>query len=230
MYDPNEQLVQEKLRTEYQWSTSQFGERQVLGTFLIKNTQTVAILFPTVEDIIVGNLPLNSWMVHPNSDTVHWADIRLVYERLSDFEDIFFTVDFRINPAYEQAFAKLKKRISQLRLDEWAIVKENGVLAQGLSELYNLYLSNNNTNQIELFDKLSENEKTALIYCFDTIGTKGDIVISQAVKATGLSRPVFTSLFKKLSLYKGAEVKSMGVKGTHITFYDFLIVNIDKLN
>jgi GTP-sensing pleiotropic transcriptional regulator CodY len=97
------------------------------------------------------------------------------------------------------------------------------LIAEGLLNIFNQYLTMRDGIQEKLFSSLTKTEEKALVYVLETIGEEGNISISTAIADSGISRPVFTSLFDKLDRYKGAEIKNQGVKGTYISFYDHVL-------
>lgn len=66
------------------------------------------------------------------------------------------------------------------------------------------------------FNQLSHGETRAYESIVAEIGSSGNISISAMIKKYNISRPVWTSLLKKMQEYKVAEVVSQGVKGTYI--------------
>ena len=99
----------------------------------------------------------------------------------------------------------------------------NELIKEGILNIFNQYLTMRDGIQEKLFDALTKTEEKALIYILETIGGEGNVSISNAIANSGISRPVFTSLFEKLDRYKGAEIKNQGVKGTYINFYDHVL-------
>lgn len=70
---------------------------------------------------------------------------------------------------------------------------------------------------IDFLKELTENEKKAFRAIGKAIDYKeGNIIISQLIKETEISRPVFTSLLNKLTMKNIIETTSQGVKGTRI--------------
>lgn len=68
----------------------------------------------------------------------------------------------------------------------------------------------------DFFNALTENEMIAFQSIREEIGFSGNISVVKMIQKTNLSRPVFTSLLQKMEKYGIAEIKSQGVKGTHI--------------
>lgn len=68
----------------------------------------------------------------------------------------------------------------------------------------------------DFFNALTENETIAFQSIREEIGFSGNISVVKMIQKTNLSRPVFTSLLQKMEKYGIAEIKSQGVKGTHI--------------
>jgi hypothetical protein len=111
----------------------------------------------------------------------------------------------------------------------WTVtVKNNGPdkaneIAEMLTEIFEHYLQFCGGDQDKLFSSMTKTEEKALEYLLNTIGDEGVISVTEAIRDSGISRPVFTSLFDKLNRYKGAEIRNMGVKGTYINFYDHVM-------
>lgn len=66
------------------------------------------------------------------------------------------------------------------------------------------------------FSQLSHGETKAYESIVAEIGSSGNISISALIKKYNISRPVWSSLLKKMQEFKVAEVVSQGVKGTYI--------------
>ena len=80
----------------------------------------------------------------------------------------------------------------------------------------------------EFLYALTNTEKEALKIVMQNITDgEGIISISKAMEQSGLSRPVFKSLFDKMKTMEIAELTNMGVKGTHIKIIDGMFLNID---
>ena len=110
-----------------------------------------------------------------------------------------------------------------MTISEWFPVYEANDLAEGLTKLFDHYLQFRDGVQDKIFDSLTKTEEKALIFCLEEIGDEGILSISEAIRKSGISRPVFTSMLDKLDRYKGDEIKNMGVKGTYINFYDHIL-------
>lgn len=78
----------------------------------------------------------------------------------------------------------------------------------------------NSDDQIPLFFKQITNaERAALVNIIDVLnGNDGFISITKMIEQYNISRPVFTSLLKKMEECHIAEIEKHGVKGTKITF------------
>lgn len=71
----------------------------------------------------------------------------------------------------------------------------------------------------------TKTELSALNSIVAAIGIEGNFSIVKMIQATGISRPVFTSLNQKLKEYGIAEVENQGVKGTHLK----LLASVEEL-
>jgi GTP-sensing pleiotropic transcriptional regulator CodY len=97
------------------------------------------------------------------------------------------------------------------------------IFAEWWGKIFDHYLQFRDGVQSKIFDSLTKTEEKALIFVLETIGDEGILSISEAIRQSGISRPVFTGLLDKLDRYKAAEIKNMGVKGTYINFYDHIL-------
>ena len=120
-------------------------------------------------------------------------------------------------------YKKVCERLPFVQPDEDEINDSQELIKEGLLNIFNQYLTMRDGIQEKLFESLTKTEEKALIYVLETVGEEGNISISTAIADSGISRPVFTSLFDKLDKYKGAEIKNQGVKGTYINFYDHVL-------
>ena len=66
------------------------------------------------------------------------------------------------------------------------------------------------------YQELTINEKTAYEAIAQMVPEGGYISVTKMTQFTKLSRPVFDSLLSKIEKYGVANIKSCGVKGTHI--------------
>lgn len=223
---------------DYQNSLRQLGETRLLGIFLCgkaniepvyeaAEVDTITVFFPTIQDIAINCAPLNRWADREKGGRNYWVDFRVVFNLLYDekrhMEDIFSTSLYQISPTYQKAFSKLKEKVSSIKVSECLPVTEANDLAQWWATLFDHYLQSRDGVQDKLFGALTKTEEKALIFCLEEIGDEGVLSISEAIKKSGISRPVFTGMLDKLDRYKGAEIKNMGVKGTYINFHDHIL-------
>lgn len=198
--------------------------RQLLGVFAlgavnyggienIADLQYCVILVPTLTEFAC-NCKFNIGRVEGNN--YYTFCLPALWDGLAQTAiiwDVMNTEYAAINPLYAKNTANLRKikSFDGTRLGEAiaAILKQCFALFDG--------------EQDKLFSSLTKTEEKALIFCLEEIGDEGVLSISEAIKHSGISRPVFTSLLDKLDRYKGAEVKNMGVKGTYINFYDHVL-------
>lgn len=230
--------INDIIEKDYQNALKQIGETRLLGVFLYgqanigpvyeaSEVDTLTLFFPTIQDIAINCATLNSHSNREDGGRNYWVDVRLVIDLLYDqkkhMEDIFFTQIYRISPTYQKTFSKLKEKINSMKISEWFPVHEANILAEGWTKLFDHYLQFRDGVQDKIFDSLTKTEEKALIFCLEEIGDEGVLSISEAIRKSGISRPVFTSMLDKLDRYKGAEIKNMGVKGTYINFYDHIL-------
>ena len=78
-------------------------------------------------------------------------------------------------------------------------------------------LLSNDSSWTDFSESVTSNEQKAFGAIFEAInGDEGNISVVKMLQKTGLSRPVFDSLLKKMDKYGIAIVKNQGVKGTYI--------------
>ena len=70
----------------------------------------------------------------------------------------------------------------------------------------------------EFSQKLSPLEQKALTWVRAKLPHGGNFSVVKAIQETGISRPMWTSLFAKMKEHHFAIVENQGVKGTHIEF------------
>jgi hypothetical protein len=131
---------------------------------------------------------------------------------------LLYTQYIIVNSFYKKVCDRLPQVWPQEDVDDY-----KDLIAEGLLNIFKQYLTMKDGVQEKLFSSLTKTEEKALIFVLETIGEEGNISISEAINKSGISRPVFTSLFDKLDKYKGAEIKNQGVKGTYINFYDHVL-------
>ena len=218
--------IQEEIYRIYVEEEKYTDKRQLFGVFAIgavnkggieslEDLDYCVILIPTLDEIAC-NCKFDIKQLHVGYN--HWVfSIPVLFDLLAlaqyNIWDIMDTEFAAINPLYfknAENLRKIKKfNAKRLTAAITAILKQSFSLFGG--------------EQDELFKSLTKTEEKALIYILETIGDEGILSISEAIRSSGISRPVFTSLLDKLSRYKGAEVKNMGVKGTYINFYDHIL-------
>ena len=229
---------------ESDWREAIAGKdiKTMLGAFVVgkanfgyamsaKDIETVIIHFPSVEEIATNSIE-NYYKIRTGGRKVNFLDFRILLNSIldldSNIEEIFFTEYSIINPMYQKLFFELRKNNLTPVQKKTACenIKEEGVsesFYNGIVEIFKQYLTMKENTQEKFFDAITKTEEKALIHILETIGDEGTISISEAIKKSGISRPVFTSLFDKLDKYKGAEIRNMGVKGTYINFYDHIL-------
>ena len=219
-------IIQGEIDKIYIEQEKSMDKRQLFGVFAlgavnkggiesIEDLDYVVILVPTLDEIACNcKFNIQQLEVHTN----HWIfSIPVLFDVLAlaqyNMWDIMDTEYAAINPLYAKNAENL-----------WKIKKFNAKrLAVSIAAILKQSFSLFSGEQDELFRELTKTEEKALIYILETIGEEGILSISEAIRSSGISRPVFTSLLEKLSRYKGAEVKNMGVKGTCIKFYDHVL-------
>lgn len=129
------------------------------------------------------------------------------------------TVDIREFKKYSQDFIT-----NQFSVVNYNDIFENyflclGTIDDGLILLFKTALSaefDAGCSEDFFSNQLSHGETRAYESIVAEIGSSGNISISAMIKKYNISRPVWTSLLKKMQEYKVADVVSQGVKGTYI--------------
>lgn len=129
------------------------------------------------------------------------------------------TVDIREFKDYFQYFTK-----NQFSVVNYNDIFENyflnsDTIDEGLILLFKTALNaefDSGCSEEFFFNQLSHGETRAYENVIAEIGNSGNISISAMIKKYNISRPVWTSLLKKMQEYKVADVVSQGVKGTYI--------------
>lgn len=213
-----------------------FPNSRVLCTFVVgkvnynnatelSDINTVSVIFPTIENIALNGGYVHSMKYHKNGGQTIIIDFRYLYNYIMAIDDDMPECIELLSTQYLLVNSLYKKVCDRLPLiknyDDAEVSKD--LIAEGLLNIFNQYLTMRDGIQEKLFSSLTKTEEKALIYVLETIGEEGNISISTAIADSGISRPVFTSLFDKLDKYKGAEIKNQGVKGTYINFYDHVL-------
>lgn len=236
--------IQAILNEQWEYINSLFESRNILGLFVIGpanfgnaaaacDITTCVITFPTIEDLAAGCRMVEHANLKDQIYITNFLEIPnqiLNLKSKSAIAEIFFTPYYIINPMYEKLFAEMQKHAvsDEVRYERSRDYAKNFTnyqtnYIQGATQLLKRYFYFCDGAQEKFSKELTKTEERALIYLLNTIGTKGTISISEAIKESSISRPVFTSLLDKLVRYKSAEVTNMGVKGTYIQFYDNIL-------
>lgn len=225
-----------RVEEDYKQLERDFPNSRILCTFVIgkvnyenavksSDIDTVSIIFPTIENIAINGGYVRNMTYHRSGGRQIVVDFRDVYNNIiglyNDVEEmhqLLYTQYIIVNSLYKKVCDKLPQVWPQEDADDY-----KDLISEGLLNIFNQYLTMRDGIQEKLFSSLTKTEEKALIYVLETIGEAGNISISTAIADSGISRPVFTSLFDKLDRYKGAEIKNQGVKGTYINFYDHVL-------
>ena len=186
---------------------------------------TVSIVFPTIENTALNGGYVRNLGYHKSGGRQYVIDFRSLYNNIMGMDDdiegmfeLLFTKYIIVNPLYKKVCDRLPQVWPQEDVEDYQDLIQEGIL-----NIFNQYLTMRDGIQEQLFGSLTKTEEKALIFVLETIGDCGNLSISEAINKSGISRPVFTSLFDKLDRYKGAEIKNQGVKGTYINFYDHVL-------
>lgn len=225
-----------RVEEDYKKLDELFPNSRILCTFAIgkvnqenamvsSDIDTVSVIFPTIENIAINGGYVRHLGYHKSGGRQYIIDFRSLYNNIIGFDDdidsmfeLLFTKFIIVNPLYKKVCDKLPQVWPQEDVDQYKDLIQEGILG-----IFNQYLTMRDGIQEKLFSSLTKTEEKALIFVLETIGECGNLSISEAINKSGISRPVFTSLFDKLDRYKGAEIKNQGVKGTYINFYDHVL-------
>ena len=225
-----------RVEEDYKKLDELFPNSRILCTFAIgkvnqenamvsSDIDTVSVIFPTIENIAINGGYVRHLGYHKGGGRQYIIDFRSLYNNIIGFDDdidsmfeLLFTKFIIVNPLYKKVCDKLPQVWPQEDIDQYKDLIQEGILG-----IFNQYLTMRDGIQEKLFSSLTKTEEKALIFVLETIGECGNLSISEAINKSGISRPVFTSLFDKLDRYKGAEIKNQGVKGTYINFYDHVL-------
>lgn len=225
-----------RVEEDYKQLERDFPNSRILCTFVIgkvnyenatvsSDIDTVSIIFPTIENIATNGGYIHNMRYHKGGGRQITVDFRSVYNNIIGLYDdviemhqLLYTQYIITNSLYKKVFDRLPQVWPQEDADTY-----QDLISEGLLNIFNQYLTMRDGIQEKLFSSLTKTEEKALIFVLETIGEEGNISISEAINKSGISRPVFTSLFDKLDRYKGAEIKNQGVKGTYINFYDHVL-------
>lgn len=219
------------LSINYKKAVSSLGELRLFGIFATENG-IVEIFFPQIKDIAINcGLTDSNFLEEEQGQKVAIFDFRLLWEKIYTnpiYLTIFFTDNYKISPIYQKSYQKLKEKILSYTVGN--LPDKANELAEMLTDIFEHYLQFCGGNQDQLFNNMTKTEEKALVYLLNTIGDEGIVSVSEAIRDSGISRPVFTSLFDKLNRYKGAEIRNMGVKGTYIDFYDHVMSKFEQVD
>ena len=239
--------IQARLNADWIYLNKIYNHKNILGVFVVQKANfglaktssditTVAVIFPTITDLAIGSSQAKRGSLMTKEGTIYIVNFCDLFDELfnpdSFVEEIFFTSYFLVNKMYKKLFSQIQvntEAASDSARNTACITFKVDMphhadkLTAQLTQLFELYLQFQDGVQDKFFDSLTKTEEKALIFILECIGEEGIISVSEAIKASGISRPVFTSLFDKLARYKSAEIRNMGVKGTYINFYDHIL-------
>lgn len=159
----------------------------------------VVFIIPSFNELIL-NKSMNTEILLITGKKILTVDIREFKRYFQDFTKNQFSV-VNYNDIFENYF------LNSDTIDEGLILLFKTALSAefdaGCSEDF-------------FFNQLSHGETRAYESIVAEIGSSGNISISAMIKKYNISRPVWTSLLKKMQEYKVADVVSQGVKGTYI--------------
>ena len=160
-------------------------------------------------------------------------------EELCSLNKVIFSQEKRVYNDYE--YRVLLRDIRSFELGE--LKRLLRVSVRYFNPTYTNYIISNNLVQLivnvingnekpitevcnEFYEKITEKERNALKDIIKRIGPEGYVSLSTLIPITGVSRPVYNSLFSKLKENKVAEVTASGAKGTYIKFINLEVLNL----
>lgn len=159
----------------------------------------VVFIIPSFNELIL-NKSMNTEILLITGKKILTVDIREFKRYFQDFTKNQFSV-VNYNDIFENYF------LNSDTIDEGLILlfktALNAEFDSGCSEEF-------------FFNQLSHGETRAYENVIAEIGSSGNISISAMIKKYNISRPVWTSLLKKMQEFKVADVVPQGVKGTYI--------------
>lgn len=159
----------------------------------------VVFIIPSFNELIL-NKSMNTEILLITGKKILTVDIREFKRYFQDFTKNQFSV-VNYNDIFENYF------LNSDTIDEGLILlfktALNAEFDSGCSEEF-------------FFNQLSHGETRAYENVIAEIGNSGNISISAMIKKYNISRPVWTSLLKKMQEFKVADVVPQGVKGTYI--------------
>jgi hypothetical protein len=201
--------ILEIVNKEYNDARTIGSRDHVIGAYY-SGVEIVVIVAPTLSELCSLN-------------KVIFSQEKKIY---CDYEYRVLTRDIR---SYELAELKRLLRVSIRCFNQTYINYINtDNLVQLIINVINGDGSLTEDSCVEFYQKITEKEKTALTDIVKRIGAEGYVSLSTLIPLTGISRPVYNSLFTKLKSDKIAEVNAAGAKGTFIKFLNLEILNLDK--
>lgn len=225
-----EDIKEKDIVIDYQRASMQFKNFRLFGIFHCTVGPDILLFFPTTADMAINCGCTEADMTREDGSIIRIYDFRLVLDKLfsqTNMFEIFGSTTYKINPAYAKIYQKMRDYVGKLTVKDF--VDKANEISKFLIEAFEHYLQFCSGDQDQLFENMTKTEEKALLYVLNTIGDQGIISISEAIRDSGISRPVFTSLFDKLNRYKGAEIRNMGVKGTYIDFYDHVMSKYETI-
>lgn len=217
------------LKLMYKREASAFSNKRLFGIF-VTDQGICEVFFPLISDMAINCGVTNSWKEEKNLK-IKFFDFRLLWELIFTnpaYLSIFLTSEYIVSPIYQKSYQKMREKILTYTLK--TLPDKANEVAEMLTEIFEHYLQFCGGDQDKLFSSMTKTEEKALEYLLNTIGDEGIVSVSEAIRDSGISRPVFTSLFDKLNRYKGAEIRNMGVKGTYINFYDHVMSMFEQID
>ena len=201
--------LMEIVNKEYNDARTLVSRNHVIGAYY-SGIEIVIIVAPTLEELC----SLNKVIFTQEKKVFH------------DYEYRVLTRDIR---SFELAELKRLLRVSVRCFNQ---TYTSYILTDNLVQLI-INVINGSDKPIEdscseFYEKITDKEKKALIDIIERIGAEGYVSLSTLIPVTGVSRPVYNSLFMKLKENKIAEVAASGAKGTFIKFTNLEVLNLDK--
>lgn len=195
-----------------------------------KDVKIYLYYIPSIDDICFQkNInDINNLKV----DNITFIDIRKILMYYQENKNIFeslFSNYYLINSKYEEIYNKYFKKekiTSGKKVGKDWIIKDGYFITltnirKGILELVenSIVVNPIKTNNVE--EKFTKTEEKALNVILNELGEKreGNISISNLIKKSKISRPVFKNTLLKLEKNELAKIDNQGTKGTYVRFY-----------
>lgn len=186
----------EKLKMNYEYISSIYGEDSVLGIFSEDKEMTSmkAIIVPSLEELCFGRV---GGLIHKDGKVIVIEDICI------------FVSNYLLHNTFPTDLCLFNKKYLDLTQN---FEKKDADVKSIAIELIKRRIESNEDIQLNL----TPSEEDAFNELCKKIGREGIVSINNLSKETMISRPVYNSLINKLEKAKAVVVKNVGARGTYI--------------